>query len=540
MGKKSSSFMKQASFLMVAGLIVRMIGLLYRTPMKAAIGGLGYGYYGYAYNVYNILLLISGYSIPVAVSKLMSERLAKKQYRNAQKIFWGAVVYILIIGSLASIVAFVFAEQLLPVGAEDAVLALRVLSPTIMLAGLLGVMRGYFQANNNMLPTSISQILEQILNAVVSVVAAYFLVKSFGTTSDTRAIYGAAGGTLGTGIGVASGIVFMLLVFGLNRKIIKRKLKRDTSSCQESYGEIAKVLFFMMTPVLLSTFLYNVSAYIDQSIFSPLMLAKGAAADSITEIYGVFSGQYMVLINIPVALANATSTAMMPEITANYATGDVGGARSKINEAIRMTMFIAIPAAFGLAVLAYPIMDLLFAGSPDEAGTMLIVGAVSVLFYSLSTITNGVLQGIGKQYVPLRNAAVSLVVNVIVLAGLTKFTDLGIYSVLASTVAYSICMCILNDLAVRKYLSYRGEFVDTYLKPMGAAAGMGAVAWIVYYGLHLFLPVRIVCLGAAILFAVAAYLILYVMITRIPEAQLRRFPMGGAMVRGMKKLHLLK
>ena len=317
MGKKSSSFMKQASFLMVAGLIVRMIGLLYRTPMKAAIGGLGYGYYGYAYNVYNILLLISGYSIPVAVSKLMSERLAKKQYRNAQKIFWGAVVYILIIGSLASIVAFVFAEQLLPVGAEDAVLALRVLSPTIMLAGLLGVMRGYFQANNNMLPTSISQILEQILNAVVSVAAAYFLVKSFGTTSDTRAIYGAAGGTLGTGIGVASGIVFMLLVFGLNRKIIKKKLKRDTSSCQESYGEIAKVLFFMMTPVLLSTFLYNVSAYIDQSIFSPLMLAKGAAADSITEIYGVFSGQYMVLINIPVALANATSTAMMPEITAN-------------------------------------------------------------------------------------------------------------------------------------------------------------------------------------------------------------------------------
>ena len=171
-------------------------------------------------------------------------------------------------------------------------------------------------------------------------------------------------------------------------------------------GKLQKCCFYD-DPRSPEYFLYNVSAYIDQSIFSPLMLAKGAAADSITEIYGVFSGQYMVLINIPVALANATSTAMMPEITANYATGDVGGARSKINEAIRMTMFIAIPAAFGLAVLAYPIMDLLFAGSPDEAGTMLIVGAVSVLFYSLSTITNGVLQGIGKQYIPLRNAAVS-------------------------------------------------------------------------------------------------------------------------------------
>ena len=234
MNRKNASFVRQATFLMVAGLIVRIIGLLYRTPMKATIGGLGYGYYGYAYNVYNILLLISGYSIPVAVSKLMAERIAKKQYRNAQRVFWGAVLYILIIGSLAGLVAFIFARQLLPAGADGAVMALRILAPVILLAGLLGVLRGYFQANNNMMPTSVSQILEQILNAVVSVLAAWMLVKSFGSTPEAKASYGAAGGTLGTAAGVLMGILFMLLVFAVNRKVIKKRILRGQD---RAYGK---------------------------------------------------------------------------------------------------------------------------------------------------------------------------------------------------------------------------------------------------------------------------------------------------------------
>ena len=185
MGKKNS-FVKQASFLMVAGLLVRVIGLLYRPVMKANIGELGYAYYGYAYTVYFILLLISGYSIPVAVSKLMSERLVKKEYRNAQKIFKGSLIYVLIAGGLASLVAFVFAEQLLPQGGEEAALALRVLAPTILLAGLLGVLRGYFQAHNNMMPTSISQILEALVNACVAVTMALCLFICFPRAGRTR------------------------------------------------------------------------------------------------------------------------------------------------------------------------------------------------------------------------------------------------------------------------------------------------------------------------------------------------------------------
>lgn len=521
---------------MIAGLLVRVIGLLYRPVMKTNIGELGYAYYGYAYNVYFILLLISGYSIPVAVSKLMSERLAKKQYRNAQKVFKGSLAYVFLVGGLASLVAFVFAEQLLPKGGEDAVLALRVLAPTILLAGILGVLRGYFQAHNNMLPTSISQILESLVNAVIAISMGAVFIRMFATDDNTHAMYGAAGSTMGPGAGVVVGILFMILVFAVNRSYIQRKIARDRSGVEESWGDVAKTILFMLTPVIFSTCLYNVSAYINQTVFAPIMIGKGFDGKEVAKMYSQFNNMYLVLINVPIALANSSSTAMIPAVTGNYALGKFREAKDQIDQGIRMTMFIAIPAAVGLSVLAFPIMRLLFGANTDMAGWMLVTGGIAVLFYSLSTITNGVLQGIGKQTIPLCNAAISLVADVVILVVLTKYTSLGAYAVMIANLAYGVIMCVLNQLALRKYLHYRNEYKKTYLEPLAAAAGMGILAWMVYYALSIVIKSSLLCLILAILLAVVAYLLLYVKISHISEEELRRFPMGTKLVLVLRKL----
>ena len=203
---EKNGLVKNASFLMMATLISRVIGLLYRSPLGGVLGTVGLGYYGYANNVYVILLLISAYSIPMAVSKVVSERLALKQYRNAQKVFHGALLYAMIVGGVAALVAFFFGNYLLPVNQQQALLALRMLAPTIFFSAILGVMRGYFQAHSTMMPTSISQILEQIANAIVSILAAWLLIKKFAVDEETHAIYGAAGGAMGTGAGVLTGL----------------------------------------------------------------------------------------------------------------------------------------------------------------------------------------------------------------------------------------------------------------------------------------------------------------------------------------------
>lgn len=538
--KTSSSFVKQASILMIAGLIVRVIGLLYRSPMREIIGDLGNGYYGYAYTVYSILLLISSYSIPMAISKLMAERIARKQYKNANRLFKGALVYACVVGGAAALFAWFGGRLLLPAGGENAVLALKMLAPTIFFCAILGVLRGYFQAHNTMVPTSVSQIIEQLINAIVSVGAAWLFIEWFAGNETEEAIYGAAGGTLGTGAGVVAGLLFMFFVFMVNRKEIQRRIDNDYTVEVESYKEIFRTILMMVTPVIFSTCIYNLSSYLDQSFFAPLMMTNGWKADDITIQYGIFSGQYMVMINIPIALANAASTAVLPSVSGNFAVGDVEGARHKINEAIQMTMFLCIPAAVGMCVLADPIMHLLFPSTTALAGKLLMAGAVSVIFYSLSTITNGVLQGIGKPSLPVRHAALSLVINVAVLAVLTKFTPLGIYSVMIATIAYSLAMCILNGRSVTKHLDYHMDVSNMFLRPLAAAVLMGGAAVVVYYGLHRVISSNVICLLPAILVAVVVYGLGYLYIAHPSKELLRRFPGGNYLVKIAVKLKVYR
>ena len=219
MSKSSkNSFLMQGMILAAASIVCRVIGLLYRSPLFGIIGEEGMGYYSYAYNIYNIILLIASFSIPQAVSKLISERIALKDYRNAHKFFKGAMIYAMVIGGVVGLFCLFGAGLIIPQNQKDAIPALQILAPTIFLSGILGVFRGYFQAYRNMMPTSISQIIEQVFNAVISIVGASVLF-GIGTKAGEKSgkellgpAYGAAGSTLGTVVGSLSGLLFLLFV----------------------------------------------------------------------------------------------------------------------------------------------------------------------------------------------------------------------------------------------------------------------------------------------------------------------------------------
>lgn len=536
---KKSPLLRNTSILMIATIVSRVIGLLYRSPLGAAIGSEGLGYYGTASNVYVILLLISSYSIPMAVSKIISERLALKQYRNAQRVFHGALIYAATVGGLAALLAFFGGKYLLAYNQQSALPALRVLAPTIFFSAILGVLRGYFQAHNTMVPTSVSQILEQIANAVVSILAGYLLISAFATDSTSKAILGSVGGTMGTAAGVLVGLLFMIFVYRVNRRGIHKKIKKDRSHTEESYGNILKIIFFMVTPVIFTTFIYNANAYVDNYIYSSLMGWHGVDSSVINAAYGEFSNYYVTLINVPLALASASASAMMPEVSGEFAVGNYREANARILQTIRLTMFLSIPAAVGLGVLSFPITGVLFPASTELSAWLLLGGSVSVVFSALSTITNSALQSIGRQKTALRNAAISLGLNVLVVTVILFVSEKpGIYAVLIANIAFSVSMCFLNNLSIRKYLRFRNEIRNTYLKPLAAAAGMGVVTWIVYYGLYLLTRLEALCLLAAIVVAVPLYLILYVWITQIPEEEMRRFPMGTKIVKVLKLLRI--
>lgn len=545
--ERKDNFVVQAGILAMAGIIVRIIGLLYRSPLAEIIGDEGNGYYSFAYNIYTIILLISSYSIPSAIAKVMAQRIAFGEYRNAHRLFRCALLYVVVVGLIGSGVAYFFAPFLV---VENAVPVLRIFAPTIFFSGLLGVLRGYFQAQRTMVPTSVSQILEQILNACVSVFAAWLFIHmaSGGATQGTavsdatlRAIRGASGSAVGTGCGVVFALLFMLWIYLRRRKSIMEEIANDQTEHEESYKELFKVILLVVTPFILSTFIYNLSTSLNQTIYSELMMRmKNMSEETVATMYGIFAGKSVVITNIPIAFGSAMAAALIPGVSAAYAKKNMEASRNKVNLAIKVTMLISIPSAVGLFVLAHPIVKLLFPqkASLDTAVAVLRVLAISVVFYGLSTLTNAVLQGIGKVNLPVWHALAALIVQVVVLVVLLICTDLNLYALAIANICYSLLMCILNSRAVNKYLEYKENAMQTFVRPFFAAACMGVVAYGVYFVFALMMDERI-ALIPALLVAVIVYFIFVIKFRAVTEEELRAIPKGTKLVVAAKRLRLL-
>lgn len=539
--KKQNNFVLQAGILAAAGMIVKVISLIYRSPLLSIIGLEGNGYYSAAINIYTIILLISSYSIPSAISKVIAQKLAFKEYGNAQRVFKCAFLYVLIVGGAASIFTFAAAPVLVE---ENSVVALRVLAPTIFFSGFLGVFRGYFQAHGSMMHTSISQILEQILNAGISILAAYLLMKAVADQSGTvQAIYGSAGSALGTGAGVVTALIFMFGMYMLNHKMIQRRIKYDRTGMLDSYGEIFKIIFTVVTPFILSTFIYNCSTAVNMKIYyHVLMDYKNIDSVTVAIDYGIFSGQAVAVVNIPIAIASAMSSAMIPGISTSFIRKEYKKTRKQVAKSIHMTMLISIPAAMGLLLLSQPIMHFIFPqkDSLEQASGLLAALAVSVVLYGLSTLTNAVLQGIGKVNTPVIHAAIALVIQIAALVSMLWYTDLNLYALVCANIIYSLVVCILNQISVRKHLKFRQEIMKSFIKPLVSSIVMGAVAFGVYHGLYLILPVSRVVLLVAIGLGIIVYFVMILFIGAVNEQELRSFPKGAMLVHVAKKMHLLK
>lgn len=553
MGKKSAknNFIMQAGILAAAGIISRIIGLLYRSPLHSVIGDLGLGFYQSAYTFYTIVLLISSYSIPAAVSKVIAQKLAVKEYRNAHRIFRCALGYVLVVGGAASLFLFFGAGLLVE---EAAVPVLRTFAPTVFIYGMLGVLRGYFQAHKSMAQTSVSQVLEQVANAVVSVGAAYLLIKNtMGTlempTEETeqilRATRGAIGSALGTGVGVLVALLFMLAVYKLNKSFIDRRIRYDRHTEVDSYREILKMITMVVTPFVLSTAIYNLNDTINNALYTKIYL-KVRELDTVGTYsgWGVLSGQALTISKIPIAFASAMAAAMIPTVAQLIAARNVEGAKDKIGVAVKTTMIISIPCAVGLFVLARPVTCLLFPAntqaSEDLATGLLMALAISIVFYALSTLNSQILQGLGKMNVPIVNAAIALGVQTVVVVVLLFFTKLDLYSVVIANIIYSGIMCVLNQLAVRKAIGYRQEIMRTFVIPLLASAFMGAVAWAVYEGFLLMTKSPRISVIPAVLIGAAAYFALLILFRGVTETELRGFPKGHLLVRLAKKCRLMK
>ena len=531
---KSTNFIVQGGILAMAGVIARLIGLIYRVPMQRTIGDAGMGYYSAAFQIYSLMLIISSYSLPVAVSKLIAGYTARDEYKNAKRIYNCSMLFACFTGGITCLIVFFCADFLAGlIKLPKSAIALRILAPTLLVVAIMGVMRGFFQGNGSMVPTATSQLVEQIINAIVSVVAAKFLfdyglgVSGLLRDDDYSAAYGAAGGTLGTSAGALAGLICLIIVYLISKRDFNYRVRHDENRHSDTFGRMLFALILTVLPVLLSTTVYNLSDILDQGIFNYVMDTKGLSEVK-AEHWGIFSTKYKVLTNVPVALASAVCSSMMPSLTGCIRREEYKIARRKVSLAMRFTMILSIPCAVGLAVLGKPIISTLFQGEVDIPATMLKIGSIAVVFYSMSTLSNGVLQGIDKLNIPVRNAAIALVLHVGILYFMLDVFNMGLYGVVISCVLFALIMCILNWLAIRKYLNYQQEIVRTFVIPTVSSIFMGLVAWLSNFLISKALS-SFVSLAISIALSVCVYFVLLIKLKGVKEKEIRSFPGGNLM-----------
>jgi len=551
MSKKRSStgFLVQGSILAMASIISRIIGLLYRIPLIGIIGDVGMDYYATAFEIYNNLLIISSYSLPLAVSKLVAADMSRGRKKNAFRIFRGALAFATLAGGIAALILFFGAEAFtVAMKTPFSIFAVRVLIPTLVIVAVLGVLRGFFQGLGSMMPTAISQVLEQIANAIVSIWAAYVLYQYgskvgaiLGNQDNYAAAYGAAGGTLGTGIGALTALLFSCFVLFAYMHAYKRQTRREGLTKVDSYRNIFHALISTIIPVLLSTTIYNCNTLVDMAVFKNIANAQGYSALEISTWNGVYTGRYKTLINVPISIASALAASSVPALTAAYTKKNLDEVRSQINSAIRFIMLISMPCAVGMGVLAEPILKLVhLSDDSGMAAIMLMYGAVSIVFFSLSTLSNGLLQGIDRMKEPVKNAAIALVLHVIVLVVLMYAFKLNIYAVIFANAAFGLIMSLLNALSIRKYVGYKQEIVKTFLIPGLSAGIMGVVVWGAYKALLYILRINAIATILSIIVGAMVYFALMLLLKGMGEAELRRLPKGHLLVKLAKKAHLLR
>ncbi len=516
MGKTNGqSLAKQAMLLAGASLIVRFLGFLYRLPVTMMIGDEGNGIYSASFNLYALFLVISSSALPATISKLVAESDARGLYKNSYKIFRVGMVISTTLGFLCMIILFVFAMPIENfMGYEGSAISIRLLAPTVFLVSMLSVYRGYYQGMKDNTPTATSQVIEQVFNAIMSIVLTYLLV-------EISIAWGAGGSSLGTGIGAFSALVYMFFLHRRRYPDIRYRAMHNNRKVL-STKSIAKRIVYTAIPITLGTAIFSLMNLVDQKMISD-GLSLNFTTTEIKVMYGQFSGKYVLLTTLPVSVATAFAVTIIPNLAEARKNGDFEEIERKSNMALKTTMLFCIPSAVGLTVLAEPILMLLFR-TQYQGAELLVYGSVAIIFIAFSQIITGILQGLSFLYVPLVSVLFGALVKMPMNYFLIRNVDINILGAVFSTIAFYFITAILNYLFLKQKFPMKLDIKGVFLKPMLSATVMGGLC----YGSHTVLmmltgnndisTIVAICLGGA------AYFVVMFTLGGLDESLLRRIP----------------
>lgn len=520
---KEQNYLHGAAILTVGVIIMKILGAIYKIPIKNMLGDDGYSLFLSAYNVYAMFLTLATAGLPVALSRMISKARSNGRQMQARRTFHVAWWTFFAFGLICSLIMFLFPEKLAELlNNPETARSIWVLSPSVLLVCLVSAYRGYTQGHENMIPTTISQVLEVLVKVIVGLVLAWYIMKTTASKTDASAgaIFGVTAGSVAT-------LLYMLLCM--------RKNYRFTPLAEPDVpdpgSEIFKDLLRIGIPIALGSVVLSIINVLDSGLcMGRLQSAAGFSYDEAQTLYGVY-GAAQTLFNLPASFITPLTISVVPAIAAFIAHGNKAQASGVSEDSMRISTAVALPMGIGLAVLSDPIMNVIYPGSHEAGPVLLALLGIAAFFVCYSLMSTAVLQANGLERYPVYSIIAGGLVKVGVNWILIGNPDINITGAPIGTISCYLTMCLLNHIFMCRKFEKAPSLANIFLRPCLASLIMGAVACLSYYGASRFLPTdtrlgMLVCMAAAIVLAVIAYAVAAIKLRAVTREDMKLIPKG--------------
>ncbi|WP_184249217.1 putative polysaccharide biosynthesis protein [Gracilibacillus halotolerans] len=452
-----SNFLRGTLLLTVASFLSKFLGMIYVIPFTNLVGETGMTLYGYAYGPYTIFLSISTVGIPLAVSKFVSKYNTLNDYHTSYRTFKMSVMIMFATGILSFLVMFFSADLIAKwtidegtknISIDDVKYVIRMVSFSLIIIPGMAVMRGFFQGNQSMEPTAVSQVIEQIARIVFLLVVVFIIIQLAGGERVTAVGWATFAAFIG---GLASWIV-LLYYWRSRKRHINENLKRQRKIYQYETKDLLRELISYSGVFVFVGMAIPLFQLVDQFTFNHAMVAIGLA-DEAEVAYSIFNVQGHKLIILPVTIATGLSLALLPEITSAYNSKDSKRVKLLINQALQIIMFFVLPAVVGIMLLSDEIYGGLFGlQNIDIAGPLLAWYAPSALTLAFFTVTASILQGINEQKFTLISLGIGILTKVLLNSIMIQtFESKG---AVISTLIATLIASLLNISRIHKKIPF--------------------------------------------------------------------------------------
>lgn len=511
-------FIRGALILTIAGLSVKVLGAVNRILLSRLLGGEGIGLYQMAYPVYLMMLSISSAGVPIAISILVSEKVAKGDFFGAKRVFKLSFGIMFIMGVFFSTLLYFVAKFLISAGIlrdTRAYYAIVALTPAVFFATLLASFRGYFQGFQDMTPSAISQILEQFVRVMTMLGLAYYFLPM-------GLEYAAAGAAFGALPGAITGLIVLSIFYYKNKD--KFKIETENSQIVEKWSKLAKRLVKLALPVSAANLLVPLVMAVDMLIIPNRLEVAGFSVKEATTLFGYLAGMAYPLVMMATIPTLSITTSIVPAIAEFKVLQEPINIQKKINTALRFLGLITLPAAIGMFVLGTPIANSLYNAS--AAGPIIQALAPAVVLFGLQQVTTGVLQGLGMTIIPMLNMLFSIIVKAGLVWMLVADPNFGIIGAAWVSVINFGLVAVLNIWFIIKL--GKVDFSLTILKKiLLASVLMGGCVKLVYNFLVVINANGIAALVSSVLVGAISYIVFLLLTREFKKDELCKVPKIG-------------